>query len=52
MFSDCVSCYQDAVISRYKDTQYKDMLDVRAMQLETKHCILTTVALLSKDTSM
>ena len=37
------------VISRYKDTRYKDILDVRTMHLGTKHCVLTAVVPLSKD---
>ena len=33
-------------------TRYKDILDVRTMQLETKHCNLTVVVFLSKDNSV
>ena len=45
-------CPTYTVTPRYKDTQYKDILDVRTMQLETKHCFVTTVVLLSKDNLM
>ena len=40
--------FAQTVISRYTDTWCKDILGVRTMQLGTKHCILTTVVLLSK----
>ena len=36
------------LMSLYKDTRYKDILNVRTMPLGTKHCFLTAMALLSK----
>ena len=53
-FLACVYDAQESstALSLYKHTGYKDILNVRTMQLGTKHCILTTVVLLSKDNLM
>ena len=40
------------VISRYKDTRYKDILDARTIQWGTNHRILIAMVPLSKDNLM
>ena len=44
--------HKDTVTSLWKDTQCRDVLDIRTMQLGTNHCIVTAVVPPSKENTM